>query len=475
MKVYLGVDVGTTNTKVVVVNQNGIEKIVSFKTPKIRSNGVEYFDLARIENNLAQILEQLLTEYMICGISCASFGESVVPVARGEKLHDPIVWYETCTKETQRKYGELVDKFAPYGISGVEDACHFSIYKILYMYEAGIVQPCQVEHWIPVSSYIPYKLTGKPLWDMTQACRTRMVDIHNRCWNKELLQHFNIAEDQLGKLAYTGSFVGYFREKIPIFLAGHDHVTGAFGLVNLYGSNVVFDSMGTASLILAVSSETEKELHLSAPFMRNRGIVGIAFEDGQYYLASGVKYYGKMIELVLKIAKVKFPSSEFNHINEKLKTMPQKVNFYIFCNGDNIVGESYQGINFFAMPPDCSTEMVLQSIYHYLCYTSRLTVESLFAYVGELPVILGGALVSNRVLMEYKASMMNRDLYYLETPELTALGAAIAAVRGANDQEFLKGLRTAMKFNVVHPDPQLARDMARVYEELKQGYEAFLQ
>lgn len=473
MKVYVGIDLGTTNTKIMVISESGIEKIIKIKTPRKAINNVEYFDLDKLDRSLEKIVHQLKQDYDISGLSCTSFGESVVPVAKGKKLHDPIVWYDTCTKKTQEKYEKVVAQLAPYEVSGSRDIYYFSVYKILYMYENNIVRPDQVERWLPVCSYILYKLTGKGVWDMTQACRSHMVDVHNRCWNKNLIDHFGISQDQLGNLDYTGNFVGYYG-KIPVFLAGHDHLTGTFGLVSLYGSELIYDSMGTASLITAISHEKNRSLHMKEPFMKSGGLVGIGFKDGQYYLASGVRYHGKLIELVLRTFNMTISSKKFRMINEKIKQMPQKVNFYIYSNGDNIVGEDCQGINFLEIPADCTQEEILQTVYQYLSYTSRVTIESLNKYVGDLPVVVGGALISNDVFMKYKASMLCKDLYYLNTSELTALGAAISAIRGLQDQQMLESLRTKITFQKILPDYELCKQMNDLYEKMSDGYNRLL-
>ncbi|MBC7123008.1 MAG: sugar kinase, partial [Pseudothermotoga sp.] len=267
MKAYIGIDVGTTNTKVIAVTRNGIERIHKLQTTKKLIDGVEFFDLDKIERNLRNTINAIRESYQIAGIACTSVGESVVPVASGRKLHDPIVWYDTCTKALQEENENLVNQLAPYIISGSRDIYYYSLYKILYMQRKGMVKLNDVEHWLPVSSYIAYRLTGTAVWDMTQAYRSHMVDIHRRCWNEQLLNAFDIPVQQLGKLDYTSSFVGYY-DNIPVFLAGHDHLTGTYGLISLFGSELIFDSMGTASYIVGVATERENEFHLDRPFMK---------------------------------------------------------------------------------------------------------------------------------------------------------------------------------------------------------------
>ncbi|ABV34264.1 FGGY-family carbohydrate kinase [Pseudothermotoga lettingae] len=473
MKAYAGIDIGTTNTKIMVITKNGIENVFKVKTPKNVINGVEYFDLDKLEHAIEKVLCQIKDRWSLAGLSCTSVGESVVAVSRGKKLYDPIVWYDTCTKPLQEKYKDTVETLAPYEISGSRDIYYFSLYKILYMYEKSIVKPDQVEHWLPISSYITYKLTRKPLWDMTQACRSHMVDIHRRKWNEELLKYFQIDPDQLGELHYTGSFAGQW-ENVPVFLSGHDHLTGTYGLTSLFGSEIIYDSMGTASLITAIAHEKDKNMHMKSPFMKNGGLVGIAFEDKQYYLASGVRYHGKLIELILKIFGMKTSSKRFIELNEQISVLPVKLPFYIYSNGDNIVGENADGINFLKIPANCSQIEMLQSVYLYLCYTSRLTVENLEKFVGQLPVIAGGGLTDNKTFISYKASMLGKTIYYLNTAELTALGAAISAIRGANDFQMIEYLRKKIHFEKVFPNKELSEKMNELYKEIQRGYERLI-
>ncbi|WP_448535387.1 FGGY family carbohydrate kinase, partial [Pseudothermotoga sp.] len=261
MNAYVGIDVGTTNTKILVVTKKGIDKIYKLQTVKKKIDDVEFFDVDSIEKAVRKTIKAIRKSYRIVGIACTSVGESVVPVASGKKLHDPIVWYDTCTKSLYEEYHDLVNRLAPYRVSGSRDIYYYSLYKILYMQRKGLVDLHEVECWLPVSSYIAYRLTGNAVWDMTQAYRSHMVDIHRRCWNEELLKDFNIPIQQLGRLDYTSSFVGY-HDDIPVFLAGHDHLTGTFGLISLFGSELIYDSMGTASYTVAVATEKANEFHM---------------------------------------------------------------------------------------------------------------------------------------------------------------------------------------------------------------------
>jgi len=77
---------------------------------------------------------------------------------------------------------------------------------------------------------------------------------------------------------------------------------------------------------------------------------------------------------------------------------------------------------------------LIQSAYIYLASSSKLIVDNLEKITGrKLPVICGGGGSLNGLLMKYKASLLEREIWVLPTSELTALGGALAAASGVGD------------------------------------------
>lgn len=64
-----------------------------------------------------------------------------------------------------------------------------------------------------VDTWLIWKLTGGAVHvtDYTNASRTMLFDIHNRCWDKELLEKFNIPEVMLPKVKPSSCIYGYHR------------------------------------------------------------------------------------------------------------------------------------------------------------------------------------------------------------------------------------------------------------------------
>jgi glycerol kinase len=57
---------------------------------------------------------------------------------------------------------------------------------------------------------------------------------------------------------------------------------------------------------------------------------------------------------------------------------------------------------------------------------------------------------------------------------LTALGAAISAIRGANDFQMIEYLRKKIHFEKVFPNKELSEKMNELYKEIQRGYERLI-
>ena len=148
---YLGIDIGTTNTKLLVVGQNGmLLTSTSEKTPVTHIDGLVYFDLARIEALIDGFLQMAASICDIKSVGFSTVGESVVPLRDGKVLHPPLMWNEARALDTPQEISYL-DHESRFEISGRHPNNLYSINKILWM--TRNLQLGKVELWLPLSSY----------------------------------------------------------------------------------------------------------------------------------------------------------------------------------------------------------------------------------------------------------------------------------------------------------------------------------
>ncbi len=466
MKAYIGFDLGTTNTKALVLSAEGsILDVMQEKTSTIKIAGVEYVDLPVVEEKVEAMFQALKKKYSIAGIAFTSIGESVVPIKDGKPLCRPLMWHETVTSELFEAVREEIGGLAGYNTAGLTNDFRLSLYKILWMQKNSALE--DVDFWLPISSYLVYKYTGTVVWAESQACRSYLYNIHDRQWNAKVLEYAGL-QDKLGTLAYTGKSVGQTKDGITVGVAGHDHITGLYGVYTLSGNaDIFYDSMGTSSVLGAVVKEKNNELRLERPFFNGKtGVIGAAYQDGQYYIQNSFRYFGILLEKLSLLTGGDAGGAYYDQLNRQIALLPNALPKTVFSvGGDCIAGAKKQLVNILNFPIDLTPVELMQSAYIYLSAMSRLILDgvSQFCDVGS-PFYAGGRIVRDEVFMRYKASMIQKEIIVFDTEELTALGAAIAAITAAGDVEALRACRAELRRRTIAPDERLIKDLDAGYD-----------
>lgn len=299
-----------------------------------------------------------------------------------------------------------------------------------------------------------------------------MVDVHKRKWNEQLVEYAGESPDSMGALVYTGQLIGETRDGVPIVSGGHDHITGLYAAMAFAGNReFLLDSMGSAAVVAAVVNANERQLQLEEPFMPG-GTIGIAFEESQYYIENDVRYYGRFLETLMRLTGFEPNREGFRKVNQLLEERNDwEFDPLFLVSGDLFTGEAMKGITILDIPLDTTREQLVKSAYVYLASSSKTVVDKLERIAGRaLPIIAGGGGSQNELLMRYKASLLNRDIAVLQTSELTALGAALAAARGVGDTEVVSSCVGNHELLKTSPDHNLSEIINRIHSESLRRY-----
>jgi sugar (pentulose or hexulose) kinase len=480
-EVYLGVDVGTSALKGVVLGRNGsVLDVFRETTPVYRDDGVDCISIRDLDERVDRMVHGARSRYRLVGMAAASVGESVVPVKEGKPLCDPIMWYDTATYPMERRIlPEHPDLFS-YRRVGIPSSYTMGVYKMLWLRERLGLEA--VDAWLPISSYVSYRYTGEPMWDYSQGCRTLLLDIHERRWNGEALDRLGL-DGELPSLDYMGSKVGSDEEGTAYYLGGHDHITGLFGIYQLFGkSPIIYESLGTASTTIVVADEEADEFHMDAPFTEPSGIIGVGFGPKHYFLQNAFRYTGGLLNAVGGWFTADPNPEFFDSVNREIEGREPDDNVLFFAGGDPVTGEEKSRVSMLNLPMPFEAAPVIQAAYFYLASIKLRTVNALEAVTGETPrFIAGGGLTRNRLFMQYLANVLNRPVEIADIGELTGLGAGIAAAVGAGDADTVAAAQKALEVTTIEPDDahgvfrSRAERMLERYESLrKAGFVEYL-
>ena len=265
---YIGLDIGTTNIKAnAFCLDNGVQaEPVSVPTPRFYPEpDCENYELDTdaLFDAAVQALSSLLKTIpasQVRGIGVSSLGESGVLV--DEKMHSvckAISWFDPRSQAQALALDNILGRERIYQITGQLSSAKYGLTKLLWTRENQPEVFASARMWMPVNSYILYRLSGKAACDYSIAARTMAFNIRKRQWSDELLAAAGLSAYFFPKAVPGGASIGSILPDLASALAlppdvqictgGHDHACAAVGS-GAIGEGCVLDSMGTAEVFM---------------------------------------------------------------------------------------------------------------------------------------------------------------------------------------------------------------------------------
>jgi len=267
-QVLIGIDVGTTNLKVLATTPDGrvlrvVQRDMVIHRP---APGQAEFDLDVVEagvlEGLAEVAATLPAGAEVAAIAVASIGESVVAIdATGAAVSVCPTWFDRRTHNYRPEFGIPVDRW--YDLTGMVDDDICTAFRIHWLRSHGLVDASRAVLWLCVADYCVHRLTGNARAAPALAARTGMYDRNQGTWAPEVLAALGLDAGELPRPLPTATVAGGLLPDVarrlglpsgtPVVNAGHDHPCAGVGC-GLVEPGVVMDSTGTAEAIKTVVS-----------------------------------------------------------------------------------------------------------------------------------------------------------------------------------------------------------------------------
>ncbi len=275
----VGIDVGSTRVKALVVDLGGRELAdAHVETPwRITASGAEMAPEDLYDAALAATRSALgaAPAGHVLGVGVTGMGEALALLGRkGQAVAPAIAWYDTRGEperaELEEQFG--ADRFT--GLTGLPVSSTASIVKLRWLLR-HVPEAKAASCAMSTPEYVAHRLGGTRSAEFSLASRTGLFDVGHARWVDELLQWADLPEGLFPVALPAGSLLGRVVEPPPglerlrgaaIAIGGHDHLCAAVGagvvtprdVLNSYGtaeayvrSAVPFDSAG---LIAAVAT-----------------------------------------------------------------------------------------------------------------------------------------------------------------------------------------------------------------------------
>lgn len=214
MNRYIGIDLGTSSVKILLVRADGeIEKTVSREYP------ISYPHSGWSEQNprdwyekTIDGLKELLSSTDKASVKGVSFGGQmhglVLLDENDEVIRPAILWNDGRTFKETAYLNEVIgqDKLMEY-TANIAFA-GFTAPKILWVKENEPENFAKIKKIMLPKDYLAYKLSGTFATDYSDASGMLLLDVQNRCWSKEMTEICGVNRDTLPTLFESYEKIG---------------------------------------------------------------------------------------------------------------------------------------------------------------------------------------------------------------------------------------------------------------------------
>ena len=265
--------------------------------------------------------------------------------------------------------------------------------------------------------------------DYTNASRTMLFDIHNLCWDQEILKRFNIPESLLPKVCCSSEIYGktdasVLGGEIPIAGAAGDQQAALFGQC-CFEQGEVKNTYGTGCFLLmntgheAIASQSGLLTTIAASTSKN---VEYALEGSVFVAGAGIQW----LRDSMRMLKTSAQSQEY------AEHVPDTAGVYIvpaFAGMGAPYWDQYARGTIVGITRGCTKEHFIRATLESIAYQTADVLEAMEKDSGiDLKSLkVDGGASANDFLMQFQADIVNTQVRRPACIETTALGAAYLA------------------------------------------------
>jgi xylulokinase len=274
---WLGIDIGTTNTKVCLIPDG---RTMTARTP----------DSARgLQAATLRLIDEIAQDHTLEGIGITGMAETGVPLDHDLQPLTPLItWRDQPGVEQAAELAAEVGPQELFARTGLRLSAKLPAVTWRWL---GEDLRARTRTWAGAPDLVFAALTGTYATHLTHAQRLGVLDLRKRSWDPDLLKFGGLRADQLPRIAEPMTITARTPAGIPVVLCGHDHLVASWA-AGVRAPGQVADSLGTSEAVVTPSSALVLD-----DVLRQQGISSGWYADGRHGCAiSGNGAAGGLIE-----------------------------------------------------------------------------------------------------------------------------------------------------------------------------------
>lgn len=447
-KFILALDQGTTSSRAIVFDHDGIPVSVSqkefrqiFPKPGWVEHDPEEIWSTQAGVSLEAITKAGLESSAISAIGITNQRETTIVWNRktGKPVYNAIVWQD-------RRTSDFCDKLKKEGLSntiqgktGLIIDAYFSATKIRWILDnvKGTRELAENGELAfgTVDSWLIWNLTRGKLHvtDVTNASRTMLFNIHTLKWDNELLKIFNIPSSMLPEVKSSsevyGSTQGHFSSSIPVAGIAGDQQAALFGQMCIE-PGMVKNTYGTGCfMVMNIGTKPIES--------KNKLLTTIAWKVGNethYALEGSIFIAGAVVQWLRDGLCIIKKSEDIEKLAAKVKDSEGVYFVPAFAGLGAPHWNQHARGTLVGITRGTSSSHIARAALDSIAYQT-LDVLTAMQHDSGIDIrelrVDGGATVNNQ-LMQFQAELLQAKVVRPKITETTALGAAYLAGLAVN-------------------------------------------
>lgn len=490
MNTYIGIDLGTSGTKFLLVAANG----------EILAENTQSYEVCYPHSGWSEQSPELWYKAALTGLKKLLQGQdksSVKGISFGGQMHGLVVldkddnvirpcilWNDGRTEQQTKYLNEVIGKEKLSKYTGNIAFAGFTAPKILWIKENEPENFAKIAKIMLPKDYLAYKLSGSFCTDYSDASGMLLLDVKNRRWSQKMCDVCGISEQMLPKLYESYEVVGTLKKEIAeelglsegvkIIAGAGDNAAAAVGtgVVGEGGCNISLGTSGT----LFVSGEKYAEDKVNA-------LHSFCHADGGWHLmgcilsaASCNAWWSDKILETNNYAKEQEGLEEYLGKND--------VYFLPYLMGER---SPHNDVNargaFIGMRPDTTRKQMTLAVLEGVTFALRDCLEAAKKNgieVKKTKLCGGGA--KSPLWRKIVANVMNMPVEIPQTEQGPSYGGAMLAMVGCGEYKTVKeSVEKIVKVKeTVYPDQKIAElyekryvVFKKLYPSLKEAFKEF--
>ncbi len=478
---YIGVDLGTSAVKLVLMNTEGsVLKTVSKEYPLFfpHPGWSEQHPEDWYEQSCAGIKEILegVDASEVAGISFGGQMHGLVILDEEDRVIRPaILWNDGRTGKETDYLNQVITKEKLSEYTANIAFAGFTAPKILWVKENEPENFRRIRKIMLPKDYLAYRLTGTFATDASDASGMLLFDVKNRRWSKEMCEICGITTDMLATVYESYEKIGTVKPELAAELGLKDGVIVAAGAGDNAAAAVGTGTVGEGRCNISLG--TSGTVFISSDSFRVdsfNALHAFAHADGHYHLMGcmlsaascnkwwmedilGTNEYGKEQEAITELG--------LNHVF-----------FLPYLMGERSPHNNPKARGtFIGMTMDNTRADLYQAVLEGVAFGLRDSFEvarSLGIKIDSTRICGGGA--KSALWKRMIANILNVRVEEIESEEGPGLGGAmLAAVANGEYKSVAEAAEKIVRVkNTIEPEPELVERYEARYQQFKQIYPA---